>query len=323
MTINLHTDYERLRELSSLAQIGWWEANFTTEQYFFSEVLCQILGLRQEVLRFDEMYQMIRKDYRNRIMREFSSIVQLNAYDQTFPICNAQGEELWLRSHMGFKETQANQDIVAFGYAQRVEAPDKENSMNILNRINEQLSRQNSITHSLTHFVQDKSPNQGIVDILTDILLFFQGGRAYIFEYDKELMHQSCTFEVVADGVAPEKETLQQISTQSLPWWTKQVLEQKAIILNKLVNLPTQAQAEYEILHRQDIKSLMVIPLAVGDKVWGYIGVDLVDQYREWTNDDYQWLASLANIVSICMELRRTKDVAEHERWFKLIYKFF
>lgn len=314
VTINLHSDYERLRELSSLAQIGWWEANFTTETYLCSEVTCKLLGIENEVFSFDKLFWMIREDYRSRIIREFSSITQLNVYDQTFPVRHETGEEVWVHSHMGFKELNEKSEIVAFGYVQQAQLPDDKELENVQNRIDEQLSRQNSISHSLSHFVQDENPQQGTVDILTDILLFFRGGRAYIFEYDEDHHHQSCTFEVTADGVSPEKDSLQHIPSDSLPWWTEQILAGKSVILNRLEHLPTQASAEYDILHRQDVKSLMVIPLMAGDRVWGYIGVDLVDRYRKWTNDDHQWLASLANIISICIELLRTKDIAVRER---------
>lgn len=316
MATNPHSDYERLQELSSLAQIGWWEANFTTEKYLCSEVTRQLLGIENEVFSFEEAYRTVREDYRNRITREFASITQHSAYDQTFPIRNEKGEEFWVRSFMGTKQTNEQNEIVAFGYLQRAQLPkEKEQELeDIQNRINEQLSRQSSISHSLSHFVQDENPEQGIIDILKDILLFFRGGRAYIFEYDAEQRHQSCTFEVTADGVSPEKETLQLIPSDCLPWWTSQILKGKSVVLDRLEDLLPQASAEYEILHRQDVKSLMVIPLMASDRTWGYIGVDLVEQYREWKNDDYQWLASLANIVSICIDLRRTKDVAVREQ---------
>ena len=46
------------------------------------------------------------------------------------------------------------------------------------------------------------------------------------------------------------------------------------------------------------------------------MGIDLVENYRNWNNEDFQWLSSLANIISICIELRKTKDEAVRERSF-------
>ena len=88
------------------------------------------------------------------------------------------------------------------------------------------------------------------------------------------------------------------------------------VLLETLGQLPEHAYAEYEILARQNIKSLMVTPLVANDQVWGYMGIDLVDRTRMWTNEDYQWFSSLANVISICIELRKTKDEAVRERTF-------
>mgnify|MGYP000101657207 FL=1 len=46
------------------------------------------------------------------------------------------------------------------------------------------------------------------------------------------------------------------------------------------------------------------------------MGIDLVKNYRNWNNEDFQWLSSLANIISICIELRKAKDEAVRERSF-------
>ena len=121
---------------------------------------------------------------------------------------------------------------------------------------------------------------------------------------------------MVAPGVAPEKEMLQGVQADSLPWWTSQIMAQKPVLLETLGQLPEHAYAEYEILAKQNIKSLMVTPLVANDQVWGYMGIDLVDRIRMWTNEDYQWFSSLANVISICIELRKTKDEAVRERTF-------
>ena len=163
-------------------------------------------------------------------------------------------------------------------------------------------------TYFLTFF-SELIPPTGILD-------FFRGGRVYIFQYDEKCRYQSCTYEVVAPGVAPEKEMLQGVQADSLPWWTSQIMAQKPVLLETLGQLPEHAYAEYEILARQNIKSLMVTPLVANDQVWGYMGIDLVDRTRMWTNEDYQWFSSLANVISICIELRKTKDEAVRERTF-------
>ena len=154
------------------------------------------------------------------------------------------------------------------------------------------------------------------MEILNNILTLYNAGRVYIFEYDKTITHHSCTYEVVSKGITAEKDSLQNISTNQSEWWSRQILAGKPIVLNTLKQLPDEAIDEYEILSQQGICSLMVTPLSASDHVWGYMGIDLVDDYREWTNEDFQWFSSLANIISICIELRKAKDNVVREQSF-------
>lgn len=308
-------DSERFRRLSTLGRIGWWEADFSSRQYLCSEYVCKLLGLEGEYLSFEDFGKMIREDYRARISREFLAIQNMEVYEQTFPIYSTEGV-VWVYSRVGYKEHLPDGTLKAFGVLQRVEMPKEEAAKQALQRVNDLLYRQTSISHSLFRFLKDEDISAGIYDILKDILDFFRGGRVYIFQYDEKCQYQSCTYEVVAPGVAPEKEMLQGVYTDSLPWWTSQIMAQKPVLLETLRQLPEHAYAEYEILAKQNIKSLMVTPLVANDQVWGYMGIDLVDRTRMWTNEDYQWFSSLANVISICIELRKTKDEAVRERTF-------
>ena len=308
-------DSEHYRRLSSLGRIGWWEADFSSRQYICSEYVCNLLGIKDEILSFADFGKMIREDYRVRISREFLAFERLDVYEQTFPVCSDKGV-IWVHSRMGFKERTPDGRLVAFGVLQHVSSPESKQGEEVARRVNDLLYRQNSMSHSLFHFLEDGEVASGIYEILKDILDFFQAGRAYIFEYDEEKQFQSCTYEVTAGGVHPEKEFLQEIPVNSMPWWASQIQTKKPILFECLSRLPDMADGEYEMLARQGIKALMVVPLVANDKVRGFMGVDVLDRTMIWSNEDYQWLSSLANIISICIELRKIKDDAIRERNF-------
>ena len=215
---------------------------------------------------------------------------------------------------MGFKEITPDGHLKVFGILQRVTEPVNKEDKDRMCHINNLLYRQNSISHSLSHFLKDESVASGIYEILKDILDFFRAGRAYIFEYNENYSSQTCTYEVVAEGVMPAIETLQNIPVTSMSWWASQILSGKPILFESLYKLPEMEESEFQLLDRQGIKALMVVPLVADDTVKGFMGVDLVDRTILWSNEDYQWLSSLANIISICVELRKAKDEAIHER---------
>ena len=313
MGVPLHNDTERFRRLSLLGRIGWWEADFSAKQYLCSEYVCDLLGVKGESLSFMDFGRMIREDYRGRITREFLAITEVEVYEQTFPIHTETGV-VWVHSRMGFKEITPDGHLKVFGILQRVTEPVNKEDKDRMCHINNLLYRQNSISHSLSHFLKDESVASGIYEILKDILDFFRAGRAYIFEYNEDYTSQTCTYEVVAEGVMPAIETLQNIPVTSMSWWASQILSGKPILFESLYKLPEMEESEFQLLDRQGIKALMVVPLVADDTVKGFMGVDLVDRTILWSNEDYQWLSSLANIISICVELRKAKDEAIHER---------
>ena len=209
-----------------------------------------------------------------------------------------------------------------------VEKVEYEKTETISHRINDLLYYQNSISRSLSRFLKDEEVETGIYEILKDILAFYRAGRAYIFETDEENHFYNCTYEVVAEGVKAEINKLQEIPVDFMPWWTSQILGKKPILFETLKPMPGMGQGEYEVLSRQGIKALMATPLVVNDHVYGFMGVDLVDGSASWSDEDYRWLSSLANVISICLELRRAKEkvifeqaaLARSERLFKNIF---
>lgn len=315
MTSICSDDLERFRNLSSLGCIGWWEADFTKREYLCSEYVCHLLGMEGETLSFFDFGQLIREDYRPRITREFLSISHVEVYEQTFPIHTRNGVT-WVHSRLGQRKLMPDGTLKAFGILQRVDPPQNRSEKEAMRKINDLLYRQSSISHSLFHFLEDKDVDSGIYEILKDILDFFHGGRVYIFKYDEEYVYHDCIYEVVAPGVAPQQELLQKLSVDTLAWCSSQLLSKKPILLETLDHLPPEARSEYDLLARQNIKSLMIVPLIANERVWGYLGVDVVDRTMTWSNEDFQWLHSLANIISICIELRKNKDDAVRERSF-------
>ena len=317
---NMQTDNERYKKMASLAQIGWWEVDLTAGYYLCSDYLSDLLGLDGDTISTSDFLNLIREDYRKQIAQEFraNSSIHKDFYEQTFPIHSKYGE-VWLHTRLAFRERGTGVDggDKSFGIIQRVEAPKEEDQRDALRRVNDLLCRQNFVSQSLLRFLRDEAVESCIADILRDILNLYNGkGRVYIFEYDEIYAHHSCIYEVVSEGVSAEIDNLQDMPASESKWWSEQILSGKPIILNTLEQLLEEAPDEYQILVVQGIKSLMVTPLMTGDRVWGYMGIDLVETYHDWSNEDFQWFSSLGNIINICIELRKTKDKVIREQTF-------
>lgn len=322
MTSEENISRERLQQLLKTARLGWWKADFHNQNFTCSDFIIQLLGIENEILSFEEFQQCIRADYRDRITEEFISIPLQAIYEQTFPVSTPVGEN-WVSSKVSSKETDAEGHLIVWGFLQCVTNPEIIKIEKAMEKFNIHLHQQNKISRLLLSFLQTEDTTKVIHSILVNILQQYHGSSCYIIEYNWEKEVQNFYFEVNADGVASQLDKVKNLSIHSLPWWTKEMTAHNPIILSHLNQLPAEAQAERDLLELQNIKSLMVIPMIAKDHVWGYMGIDIIDQYREWTHEDYQWFSSLGNIISLCLELYKSKNKAQKEQeYFKNLYAY-
>lgn len=317
---NLKKENEKLRQLMTMAELGWWEADFTTMSYICSDYVADLLMLKEDTLSFLDFRDMIREDYRARISNEFISIKESEVYEQTFPIYSKYGE-IWIHSKLNSKEYDSNNHLMAIGFLQRVANPEQTSiGRAAVQRMNNLLYQQNIISRTLSSFLQKQDLTELIHKILKEILMQYSGDRGYIFEYDFNNRTQSCTYEVLKEGVASAKNDLQNIPLNDTPWWNSRILSGKPIILSNIKNI--SSPTDYELMAKQGIKSMMAVPMIHKDGVWGFMGIDILNEYRTWPDEDYQWLASLANIICICISLRISElKSLEEQRYLEKLYK--
>ena len=310
----LNLDCERFQQITQMAKMGWWESDVKNQQYICSNFIVDLLGLESHRISFKEFHHRIREDHRTRLRNEFISHSNLETYEQMFPI-RAKNGEIWVYSKISFRKPDKAGYRDIFGYLQYVDKPAESICGNIdFFHVNSLLYQQNSISYSLLAFLQSDNIAEIINQILDDLLRQFGGDRTYIVEIDRKKKVQNCTYEATAEGVSEERNNLQNILWDESFWWNRQLSNRKSIILNTLDDMPQEAQEYRNLLESQNIKSLMAVPLVSKDRVWGYMGIDMVKDYRSWTNVDLQWFSSLANIISICIELRKSELQAKEDR---------
>lgn len=131
----------------------------------------------------------------------------------------------------------------------------------------------------------------------------------------------SCTHEVCSKGIAPVRDTLQNIPLSTLRWSTEKIQKLYPILINNLDELPLEAAEEKRYLTMRGARSLIMIPLIIKGISWGYLGIDIVDNNRMWSLEDYQWLSSITNIISIITKMARTNEALDHsEKLLRNIY---
>lgn len=307
-------DYEKYVQIAQMAKMGWWESDLKNKEYICSDFIVDLLGLESNRISFTEFHQRIREDHRLRLKNEYMSLSYLETYEQMFPI-RAKDGEIWVYSKINFQKPDEEGYRNMTGFLQYIDRPIDTTNGNIdFFQVSNLLYQQTNISYSLLAFLQCDDVTQVVNKTLGDLLHQFLGDRIYIFEINRKEQRQDCTYEVTAEGISKEQEFLSNILWDPSTWWNHQIAERRAIILNTLDDMPEEAAEYRQTLEMQDIKSLMVVPLISKEEVWGYMGIDMVRTQRSWSNVDYQCFSSLANIISICIELRKSELQAKEDR---------
>lgn len=307
-------DYEKYVQIAQMAKMGWWESDLKNKEYICSDFIVDLLGLESNRISFTEFHQRIREDHRLRLKNEYMSLSYLETYEQMFPI-RAKDGEIWVYSKINFQKPDKEGYRNMTGFLQYIDRPIDTTNGNIdFFQVSNLLYQQTNISYSLLAFLQCDDVAQVVNKTLGDLLNQFLGDRIYIFEINRKEQRQDCTYEVTAEGISKEQEFLSNIPWDPSTWWNHQIAERRAIILNTLDDMPEEAAEYRQTLEMQDIKSLMVVPLISKEEVWGYMGIDMVRTQRSWSNVDYQCFSSLANIISICIELRKSELQAKEDR---------
>lgn len=135
------------------------------------------------------------------------------------------------------------------------------------------------------------------------------GDRAYIFERNEQGGHDN-TYEWVANGVRPEKPNLQNVPFEVCAGWYRNFRENQYIMIEDVEELREREPVLYEVLKKQDIQTLVVVPLYENGEVIGFFGVDNPPAERmEYASDMLQIMGHF--IISTIRRRNLFKELRE------------
>lgn len=133
-----------------------------------------------------------------------------------------------------------------------------------------------------------------------------RASRIYVFENHTDesgCLRMSQRAEWCAEGVNPEIDNplLQNLSYDDFfPRWAN-LLARGKIVSGVVAEFP---ESERQILEPQGILSILVLPMIVNDKFFGFIGFDNCDEARPWTSSDVDILRAAATAISMYQQRR-------------------
>ena len=121
--------------------------------------------------------------------------------------------------------------------------------------------------------------------------------RSYLIRFSPDLDRFTNTHEWTAPGVRPEKDGMQDVSTEVLPAMLPQLVAGETVIIEDISELPDAWSVERDLLASQQICSLLVLPVLRQNHLIGLVGFDSVSAGRGWKGREVDLLRVLANLV--------------------------
>lgn len=149
----------------------------------------------------------------------------------------------------------------------------------------------NNIIKILTYYDKDK-----VNEVLARLGEVIKVNRVYIFEFKDNLKIMDNTYEWCKHGTEPQIDMLTNLESKIFPWWMARLKNNQKIIIENVDDIPILGINEKAILKKQDIKSVLVIPL-FKDELLGFMGFDDTEKTRDWRYEDIRLLKSVGDLI--------------------------
>lgn len=119
--------------------------------------------------------------------------------------------------------------------------------------------------------------------------------RAYIFEDNLQGTATSNTFEWCNTDVSPRIHDLKKVLYAQIPSWRSLLNREGRIFSNNISDLPPDV---FAMLKPLGAKSVLVFPLFVQNRFWGFIGFNECKIEKNWEKEEVELLRSVSGIIS-------------------------
>lgn len=139
-----------------------------------------------------------------------------------------------------------------------------------------------------------------IVNIALGIIgRHYDVSRAYVFQNSNDDQMCSNTFEWCNDDIQPEQQNLQNIRYSEIGNYLSHYTQDGVFYCEDIHKLQQEDPNLYEILSRQEIRSVLHLAIFDEGKFKGYIGFDECSGKRLWTKDEIETLSILAKVLGV------------------------
>ncbi len=156
----------------------------------------------------------------------------------------------------------------------------------------------------------------GIDEALETIGRLMEVDRSYVFQFSGGKETMSCTHEWCAEGVTPQIDHLQDVPVQTFEWSNRKLLAGEILHIPDVSALPPEADVERQEFMKQDIQSLLTVPMIYLEETVGFLGFDAVRERKHWSRDSRMLLRNVGDILVSALERKRAQAIQTGQQQF-------
>ena len=160
-------------------------------------------------------------------------------------------------------------------------------------------------------FNEENKPIEKAMNLLLD---YFNADWGYVAIFEEDGFSANFTCEVMSSWVKIPKDDRNKLTCDTIPWIIDTVKAGHDIVLGDIAGLPAEADIDKILLTKQQLKSMLIVPLTFHNKVQGFIGFDSIRTSRFWTASEVEDMHIIAGIFSIIIERWQTNYNLEESR---------
>lgn len=127
---------------------------------------------------------------------------------------------------------------------------------------------------------------------------FLDADRAYVFLFSKDQTEFSNTHEWCREDISFESGSLQALEVRDYAWFAQRILRRQVVQIPVVADIPDEGRQFRRELERENVKSLICVPMISRDRILGFLGVDAVRLSRTWHEDEVSALRMTAEIMA-------------------------
>jgi signal transduction histidine kinase len=169
---------------------------------------------------------------------------------------------------------------------------------------------ENLVTNLSTQFINlgPKSLDVEIDRALEAVGTFGGVDRSYVFVFEDDGKTVTNTHEWCQKGIEPQMTKLQGVRLQDIPWFAEHLTSGPFFQISSVANLPLEASAEKEVFQKQQIQSLVIVPMVLRGRMFGFLGFDSVQHEKTWSEEDIRLLQMAGEIFVNGFERQQVEE---------------